>query len=59
MKLSLSNVWVEVGATVSGIGIALAAISPLVVNQAMPTTAAGWVTEIAALAMAILKAFGE
>lgn len=57
--VSVSNVWLEAGATVSGIGIAAAAIAPLVVGQTMPTTTAGWIAEIIAIATALLKVFGK
>lgn len=58
MNLSVANIWKEAGATVTGLGILAVALTPLL-SGSPPATAAGWVTEIAAFAMAVLKAIGD
>lgn len=56
--LAVNHLWTELSATITGIGIAAVALSPLL-SGSPPTTGAGWIAEIAALAAAVLKAFGK
>jgi hypothetical protein len=59
MNLSLSNIWVEAGATVTGIGLAATAASQVIVGHGPPTTLGGWATEIVLIVTALLKVFGK
>jgi hypothetical protein len=59
MELKLSNIWTDAGTTVTALIAILGGMAPLVVNQTMPTTGAGWATEAAMLMLAIVKALSK
>ena len=59
MKFSVSNLWTELGTTVTAVIAILGAIGPFVVGQKMPANGADWVMLLAGAGMAIVKAFGK
>ena len=59
MKFSISNLWVEVGTTVTAVIAIAGAVGPFIVNQKMPSNAAEWALFGTGMVMAIVKAFGS
>jgi len=57
--VSTANILGHMSSTWTAVGFVLGAIAPLVVNQTMPTTSAGWIMELALLATAVIKALGR
>lgn len=56
---SLSNILAHPGSTYAGIGVVLGIIAQAINAGGMPTTAAGWITSIAGVAISVAAALGK
>lgn len=55
----IANLWLHPGSTYAGVGVVLGIIAQAINAGGMPTTAAGWITLIAGVAISIAAALGK
>ena len=58
MKFSLSNLWTELGTTITAVAVVSAALAPML-HQAMPNSPGEWLAWAALAATSLSKVFGK